>query len=112
VGTLVERTTRFVLLLHLPNTHSANEVAAAMKKAIGELPAELFRTLTWDQGSEMAAHVKFSIDTGIKVYFCDPHSPWQRGSNENTTGSCANTCPRPPTYQCTAPRISPALPAA
>jgi IS30 family transposase len=94
VGTLVERTTRFVLLLHLPNTHSANEVAAAMKKAIGELPAELFRTLTWDQGSEMAAHVKFSIDTGIKVYFCDPHSPWQRGSNENTNGLLRQYMPK------------------
>jgi IS30 family transposase len=112
VGTLVERTTRYVVLLHLPNRHSADEVAAAMKKAVAELPAELFKTLTWDQGSEMAAHVKFSVDTGIQVYFCDPHSPWQRGSNENTNGLLRQYMPRARTSPCTAQRISPVLPAA
>jgi transposase, IS30 family len=94
VGTLVERTTRYVLLLHLPNRHTADEVAAAMKKAVAELPTELFRTLTWDQGKEMAAHEKFTVDTGIQVYFCDPHSPWQRGSNENTNGLLRQYMPK------------------
>ena len=75
VGTLVERTTRFVLLLHLPNGRGAEQVNTAMKKAIAGLPKELFRTLTWDQGREMCSHAQLSIDTGIDVYFCDPHSP-------------------------------------
>jgi IS30 family transposase len=86
VGTLVERATRYVLLLHLPDGRQADEVDAAMRRAIATLPAELFRTITWDQGSEMARHARFTIDTGIQIYFCDPHSPWQRGSNENTNG--------------------------
>lgn len=94
VGTLVERTKRFVILLHLPNRHSADEVAASLRKAVGELPGELFRTLTWDQGAEMAAHVKLTVDTGIQVYFCDPHSPWQRGSNENTNGLLRQYMPK------------------
>jgi transposase, IS30 family len=86
IGTLVERTTRFVMLLHLPNAHSAAEVNAAMAAKIAELPAALVRSITWDQGSELARHRQFSIDTGVDIYFCDPHSPWQRGSNENTNG--------------------------
>jgi IS30 family transposase len=86
IGTLVERTTRFVMLLHLPNGHSAAEVNAAMAAKIAELPAALVRSITWDQGTELARHRQFSIDTGVDVYFCDPHSPWQRGSNENTNG--------------------------
>ena len=86
VGTLVERSTRFVLLLHLPNGHGAIEVESAMRKAITTLPRELVRSITWDQGSEMARHVDFTVTTGVPVYFCDPHSPWQRGSNENTNG--------------------------
>jgi transposase, IS30 family len=86
IGTLVERTTRLVLLLHLPNGHGADEVNAAMAAKILELPAALRRSITWDQGSELSRHRQFSIDTGIKIYFCDPHSPWQRGSNENTNG--------------------------
>ena len=86
IGTLVERTTRFVMLLHLPNGHSADEVNAAMTAKIGELPAALSRSITWDQGSELSRHRQFSIDTGIDIYFCDPHAPWQRGSNENTNG--------------------------
>lgn len=86
IGTLVERTTRFVMLLHLPNGHSAAEVNTAMAAKITELPAALIRSITWDQGTELARHRQFSIDTGVDIYFCDPHSPWQRGSNENTNG--------------------------
>lgn len=93
VGTLVERATRYVLLLHLDN-HEAATVDEAMRKAIASLPGEMFRTITWDQGSEMARHAAFSIDTGIQVYFCDPRSPWQRGSNENTNGLLRQYMPK------------------
>ena len=86
IGTLVERSTRFVLLLHLPAGHGADAVAAAMTTAMGTLPAQLRRSLTWDQGSEMAGHPQIAMATGMDIYFCDPHSPWQRGSNENTNG--------------------------
>ena len=78
--------TRYLLLLHLPNDHGALAVEEAMRNAIATLPAELARSITWDQGSEMASHLSFTIATGIPIYFCDPHSPWQRGSNENTNG--------------------------
>jgi IS30 family transposase len=86
IGTLVERSTRFVLLLYLPAGHGADAVAAAMTTAMGTLPAQLRRSLTWDQGTEMASHPQVSMATGMDIYFCDPHSPWQRGSNENTNG--------------------------
>jgi IS30 family transposase len=86
IGTLVERTTGFVLLLHLPGNHTAATVADAMSAAIEKLPEQLWRSLTWDQGSEMALHTKITAETGLPIYFCDPHSPWQRGSNENTNG--------------------------
>jgi IS30 family transposase len=86
IGTLVERSTRFVMLLHLPNGRSAAEVREAMVGQIMTLPAALRRSITWDQGKEMSEHAQFTIETGIDVYFCDPHSPWQRGSNENTNG--------------------------
>jgi transposase, IS30 family len=86
IGTLAERSTRFVLLLHLPTGHDAPTVAAAMTEAASTLPAHLRRSLTWDQGREMAAHAQITTATGLPVYFCDPHSPWQRGSNENTSG--------------------------
>ena len=86
IGTLVERTTGFVLLLHLPGDHTAATVAEAMSAAITGLPEQLRRSLTWDQGSEMALHTTITEATGLPIYFCDPHSPWQRGSNENTNG--------------------------
>lgn len=86
IGTLVERSTGFVQLLHLPQGRSADAVAQAMIAKIKAFPENLRKTLTWDQGLEMAAHARISIDTGIDIYFCDPHSPWQRGSNENTNG--------------------------
>jgi transposase, IS30 family len=86
IGTLVERTTRFVMLLHLPASHGMEEVAEAMTGAMAGLPAQLRRSLTWDQGREMASHAQIAAATGLAIYFCDPHSPWQRGSNENTNG--------------------------
>ena len=86
VGTLVERSTRMTLLLHLPDGKSAEQVEAAMRAAISKLPSALTRTITWDQGAEMSKHAAFTTATGIPIYFCDPHSPWQRGSNENTNG--------------------------
>lgn len=103
IGTLVERTTRFVMLLHLPRLdghghgprvhngpalagHGAEAVRDAITASIGTLPEQLRRSLTWDQGSEMAEHARLRIDSGVDIYFCDPHSPWQRGCNENTNG--------------------------
>ncbi len=102
IGTLVERASRFVMLLHLPpmdgrggpqvnngpalTGHGAEAVRDAITEAIIELPQQLRRSLTWDQGAEMAEHVRLRIDTGLQVYFCDPQSPWQRGTNENTNG--------------------------
>ena len=94
VGTLVERTTRFVLLLHLANDHTAPTVEAAMRRAIATLPSELMRSVTWDQGPEMARHRSISVATGVPIYFCDPHSPWQRGSNENTNGLLRQYMPK------------------
>jgi transposase, IS30 family len=94
VGTLVERSTRYVLLLHLPYGREAIKVNDAMRKAISALPAELVRTITWDQGREMSSHAGFTVDTGVQVYFCDPHSPWQRGSNENTNGLLRQYMPK------------------
>jgi len=102
IGTLVERSSRFTMLLHLPRMdghdgprvkngpalagHGALAVRDAIAEAITTLPEQLRRSLTWDQGTEMAAHAQLRIDTGLPVYFCDPHSPWQRGTNENTNG--------------------------
>jgi IS30 family transposase len=86
IGTLVERSTRFTVLLHLPHDHTAAAVRDAVIAAMADLPAQLRRSLTWDQGIEMAHHVQISTTTDLAVYFCDPHSPWQRGTNENTNG--------------------------
>ena len=94
VGTLVERTTRFVLLLHLGTDYSAKAVERAMRKAIRTLPRELMRSVTWDQGTEMSRHASFTVATGVPIYFCDPHSPWQRGSNENTNGLLRQYMPK------------------
>jgi IS30 family transposase len=86
IATLVERKTRFLMLIQLPNGHTADVVAEALAAKIVELPHQLRRSITWDQGKEMAQHARFSVATGVPVYFCDPRSPWQRGSNENTNG--------------------------
>jgi IS30 family transposase len=94
VATLVERSTRFVMLVALPGGHKADLVADSLATKITTLPAALTRTLTWDQGHEMAEHVRFTERTGIEVYFCDPKSPWQRGSNENTNGLLRRYLPR------------------
>ncbi|MFD3687819.1 IS30 family transposase [Nocardiopsis sp. NPDC058631] len=84
--TLVERSTRYVMLGHLPGEHTAEAVGGVLSELIGSLPEHLRGALTWDQGSEMAGHRTFSVATGVPVFFCDPASPWQRGSNENTNG--------------------------
>lgn len=86
IGTLVERSTRFVMLVHLPGDHTAETVRDGLIRTMSKLPEALRGSLTWDQGIEMALHKSFSIATQMDVYFCDPHSPWQRGSNENTNG--------------------------
>lgn len=113
IGTLVERTTRFTMLLHLPAMeghgvaprekngpalagHGAQAVRDAITRTITSLPEQLRRSLTWDQGSEMAEHARLRIDAGLQVYFCDPRSPWQRGTNENTNGLLRQYFPRGP----------------
>src|SRR6266536_202969 len=97
VATLVERKSRFVMLVRLPGSHTADVVADALAEAIATLPEQLRRSITWDQGKEMAEHARFSVATGVPVYFCDPHSPWQRGSNENTNGLLRQYFPAAPT---------------
>ena len=84
VGTLVERHSRYVLLFPLHQGVTAQQVRPALTAAVGRLPEQLRRSLTWDHGREMAEHIQFTIDSGVQVCFCDPHSPWQRGTNENT----------------------------
>jgi transposase, IS30 family len=94
IATLVERQTRYVLLARLGQDRTTNTVIAALEQRIGALPAHLVKSLTWDQGRELAAHKRFTEQTGVDVYFCDPHSPWQRGSNENTNGLLRQYLPR------------------
>ena len=94
IGTLVERTTGFVMLLHLPERHGALEVQEAMIQTLGQLPDRLRGSVTWDQGIEMAGHADFTIATGITVWFADPHSPWQRPTNENSNGLIRDYYPK------------------
>jgi IS30 family transposase len=94
IATLVERQTRYLQLVALPDGTEAERVADALAKSITTLPAQLWRTLTWDQGHEMGEHRRFAVETGVDVYFCDPQSPWQRGSNENTNGLLRQYFPR------------------
>jgi IS30 family transposase len=94
IATLVERQTRYCQLVALPDGIEAQRVAEALAASITTLPAQLRRSLTWDQGQEMAEHRRFAIETGVDVYFCDPQSPWQRGSNENTNGLLRQYFPR------------------
>ena len=94
IATIVERTTRFTLLVPLPTDRKAHTVRDAIASKIVELPEQLRRSLTWDQGKEMAAHADFKVATDVAVYFCDPHSPWQRGTNENTNGLLRQYLPR------------------
>ena len=110
IGTQVERTSRFTMLLRLPPAsdhdapkvkngppvtgHGAEAVRDAITAAISELPGQLRRSLTWDEGAQMAQHARLRIDTGLEVYFCDPQSPWQRGTNENTNGLLGQYFPR------------------
>ncbi len=86
IATLVERCSRFTVLVRLPNGRTSEAVLEALKERITTLPQPLVRSLTWDRGTEMARHAEFTLETGLQLYFCDPRSPWQRGSNENTNG--------------------------
>ncbi len=94
VGVIVERTSRFVQLIALPEDRKAVTVKDAIADKIGRLPIDLTRSLTWDRGKELARHVDFTVETGIDVYFCDPHAPWQRGTAENTNGLLRQYLPR------------------
>ena len=94
IGTLVERWSRYVMLFPLPDGHTAQAVRDALTETLQQLPEHLWKSLTWDQGKEMAQHAQFTVETGVQVYFCDPKSPWQRGSNENTNGPLRQYFPK------------------
>jgi IS30 family transposase len=94
VATLVERTSRYLALVALPEGKKAEQVHPALAAAIARVPAQLRRSLTWDQGKEMAEHAQFTVASGVDVYFCDPKSPWQRGSNENSNGLLRQYLPK------------------
>jgi transposase, IS30 family len=94
VATLVERRTRYVMLAALGEGRGSAHVTAALARLIARLPAHLALSLTWDQGKELTEHRSFTAETGVAVYFCDPHSPWQRGSNENTNGLLRQYLPK------------------
>lgn len=94
IASLVERQSRYLILLALPQGIGAESVRTAIARRIVTMPSQLRRSLTWDQGKEMAEHVQFSIDTGIQVYFCDPNSPWHRATNESTNGLVRQYLPR------------------
>jgi IS30 family transposase len=97
IATLVERSSRIAVLVRLPNGRSSEPVLTALAERIVTLPEQLVRSLTWDQGKEMALHAQFTIDTGLQIYICDPRSPWQRGTNENTNGLLRQYFPLTPT---------------
>jgi IS30 family transposase len=94
IATLVERQTRFVMLAYLGTDRTSQRVISALQERIALLPTHLVQTLTWDQGTELSAHAQFTVRTGVDVFFCDPHSPWQRGSNENTNGLLRQYLPK------------------
>lgn len=94
IGTLVERQTRFVMLVALPDGRTAEAVRTALAGSILRLPEQLRGSLTWDRGKEMSEHIRFTVETGVTVYFCDPHSPWQRGGIENANGVLRRDVPR------------------
>ena len=99
IATLVARSTRFVMLVALPHGHKSEQVVQALAASIQTLPRQLTRSLTWDLGHQMALHANFTVATGLAVYFCDPNSPWQRGSNQNTNGLLRQYLPRTVNFQ-------------
>jgi IS30 family transposase len=94
VATLVERTSRYLMLVRIPYDRTAERVAALLARKMETLPEFLRNSITWDQGKEMAEHANFTVKTGVDIYFCDPHAPWQRGSNENTNGLVRQYLPK------------------